>query len=847
MHTSRIYKFSEVILFKNILRVLKLPCVSYSQKRFSETLNDLLLNMPKVPNHTAVLKQQRQKLREKGKKYVPGTVSIKVLGSGAKGTSRSLYIFTDQSRYLFNCGEGTQRLAHEHKTKLSKLEHIFITHLSWDNIGGLPGVALTIQDVGVPEITLHGPPGTDAIFAATRRFVILKDLAIQLADLQNQEFEDNVMTVKYVPIYEAQHNDENKTDTTNIFNSINPSSVPDVNSSDETDDIDYYAHEKKRARSSSRSKDRKRLCQSPDSPKVATVSSVCNMAVSYICRLKPRPGSLNLEKCVEKGVPPGPLLGRLKSGEDVELEDGSVVKSVEVCFPDDPGPVFLVVECPSDSFLDSFINNPIFREHQATAEKDEDVAYLVVHFTPQEVMNDVRYRKWMDGFPASTFHLAINEGNTCTGSIAVHRVQNKLHQLHPVIFPLLNDSGILHEEVESETSVLSPTATVNPQNLIQAKTLLSVNLRPNRMLDSDSVVKINIKSFLDEISAIEGFSEALAELQNQLKSYDKGIAPYPKIVFLGTGSCIPNKTRNTSGIVLEISDSKVLMLDCGEGTLGQLWRFYGVDGAEEILRKLRCVYISHLHADHHLGLVGLIHARRRAFQTASTSSFPPLIVLAPKQIMAWLSFYHRRFQPLLHEIQLIPNSTLEMEKFGLDAESSMKLMETLEMNDISTVPVKHCPNAFGVALTHSSGWKITYSGDTMPCPQLIKLGQNSDLLIHEATMEDELVSEARLKMHSTTSEAIETGQKMGAKFTILTHFSQRYAKLPRFNNNFTSNVGIAFDNMQVRLGDLPVLPLFYPVLKLLFAEDYEELEQRAVRRQLRAERAANENKPQSES
>jgi ribonuclease BN (tRNA processing enzyme) len=64
------------------------------------------------------------------------------------------------NRYLFNCGEGTQRLAHEHKMKLSKLEHIFVTYPSWENIGGLPGVALTIQDVGVPEITLHGPAGT---------------------------------------------------------------------------------------------------------------------------------------------------------------------------------------------------------------------------------------------------------------------------------------------------------------------------------------------------------------------------------------------------------------------------------------------------------------------------------------------------------------------------------------------------------------------------------------------------------------------------------------------------------------------------------------------------------------
>lgn len=61
-------------------------------------------------------------------------------------------------RYLFNCGEGTQRLAHEHKMKLSKLEHVFITHSSWKNFGGLPGMCLTLQDSGVSEVVLHGPP-----------------------------------------------------------------------------------------------------------------------------------------------------------------------------------------------------------------------------------------------------------------------------------------------------------------------------------------------------------------------------------------------------------------------------------------------------------------------------------------------------------------------------------------------------------------------------------------------------------------------------------------------------------------------------------------------------------------
>lgn len=77
-------------------------------------------------------------------------------------------------------------------------------------------------------------------------------------------------------------------------------------------------------------------------------------------------------------------------------------------------------------------------------------------------------------------------------------------------------------------------------------------------------------------------------------------------------------------------------------------------------------------------------------------------------------------------------------------------------------------------------------------------GRGSDLLVHEATMEDGLEEEARKKKHSTTSEAIEVGRAMGAKFTLLTHFSQRYAKIPLFNDKFSASVGIAFDNMRVR-------------------------------------------------
>lgn len=63
--------------------------------------------------------------------------------------------------------------------------------------------------------------------------------------------------------------------------------------------------------------------------------------MAYICQLQPRPGALNLDKCVRLGVPAGPLLGKLKAGEDVVLPNGNVVSSKEVREPDDAGPVFL--------------------------------------------------------------------------------------------------------------------------------------------------------------------------------------------------------------------------------------------------------------------------------------------------------------------------------------------------------------------------------------------------------------------------------------------------------------------------------------------------------------------------
>jgi ribonuclease Z len=79
---------------------------------------------------------------------------------------------------------------------------------------------------------------------------------------------------------------------------------------------------------------------------------------------------------------------------------------------------------------------------------------------------------------------------------------------------------------------------------------------------------------------------------------------------------------------------------------------------------------------------------------------------------------------------------------------------------------------------------------------------------------------------------------MRAKFTLLTHFSQRYSKIPIFNETaFSSNtIGVAFDNMTISPNRYHYLPHFIPALKLMFADHCEEMDNKTTKRKLRQER-----------
>ncbi|GFO38064.1 Zinc phosphodiesterase elac protein 2, partial [Plakobranchus ocellatus] len=316
---------------------------------------------------------------------------------------------------------------------------------------------------------------------------------------------------------------------------------------------------------------------------------------------------------------------------------------------------------------------------------------------------------------------------------------------------------------------------------------------------------------------------------------------YPNVVFLGTGSSEPNKIRNQSCIVVQLSKDAVIILDCGEDSYGQLHRFYGKQKTLEMLRKVKAIFVSHMHGDHHLGLFSLLKERAKAFAVVD-APFTPVLLMAPIQMRRWLKFYHQELESVTHLLRFVKHQKNMKEfddKFNLSLATFEDVKQDLQLNEYRPVEVVHCRNAFGLVFTHENGYKVVYSGDTRPCESLVEAGADCDLLIHEATHEDALIAHAKASKHSTFSEAMDVGTRMKAKHVILTHFSQRYPHMvPFFDMDLPHNVGIAFDNMQVCPKTLASLPRLISPLTVLFTDKLQHLEIKRIKRT--REQAENE-------
>jgi len=323
-----------------------------------------------------------------------------------------------------------------------------------------------------------------------------------------------------------------------------------------------------------------------------------------------------------------------------------------------------------------------------------------------------------------------------------------------------------------------------------------------------------------------------------------------------------------SANLIKVPEVGNFLLDAGENTLGQIRRMYDAKESDKLLQDLRCIYISHIHADHHLGTVAVIKAWHEQNEKNLGANSQKLYLVVPSQYKQWLWEYSRIEAYGYKDLNILSCEDFLHSRDGATQvqDRVQRCCSDLSLEAFETSYAIHCLASYTVALTFNNGFKVAYSGDTRPTSGFVKIGKDCTLLIHEATFDDELRAEAVQKKHSTTSDAITTGNQMNAKCLLLTHFSQRYPKLPVIetaksaeakeaekivaealdgadptDDNSSTNspflppkftpavasadmkIGLAFDMLHVKIRDFWRLETLMPALRELFKHDIIEV------------------------
>jgi ribonuclease Z len=267
------------------------------------------------------------------------------------------------------------------------------------------------------------------------------------------------------------------------------------------------------------------------------------------------------------------------------------------------------------------------------------------------------------------------------------------------------------------------------------------------------------------------------------------------VVFLGTAGATPTARRAPAATLIRRGGDRIL-LDCGEGTQRQLLR------STVGLVDLDIVLFSHYHADHVLGLPGLLktydlRGRRQGLELYGPSGLSDLLtVFAP--IVGRLGFPLR-----VREIgngDEVPGDGYRLLAHSVDHRGPALAWELCEderpgafdVDEARRLGVPEGP-AFGelqrgTAVTSADGSVVTpaavlgparrgrtlvFSGDTRPCAAVRRAALGADLLVHEATFTEEDRERARETRHSTAAEAAELAAASGVKLLALTHLGAR--------------------------------------------------------------------------
>ncbi|HLU24813.1 MAG TPA: ribonuclease Z [Longimicrobiales bacterium] len=297
-----------------------------------------------------------------------------------------------------------------------------------------------------------------------------------------------------------------------------------------------------------------------------------------------------------------------------------------------------------------------------------------------------------------------------------------------------------------------------------------------------------------------------------------------RVTFLGTAASRPTVGRNVSALVIN-REGELLLFDCGEGTQRQMMRFgtgFGIDD----------VFITHMHADHFLGVIGLL--RTMGLQGREN----PIRLWAPEgggQILTDAVNLGVERVPFEIEIrELEPGQRVEREGYDVVAYRTQHggrslgyaLIEHPRLGRFNPERARELgvPEGplFGKLHRGESieidgrvitpdevvgpprpGRRIVYTGDTRPCRETVEIARGADLLIHDATFGEDESHRARATGHSTAREAGLVARKAGAVRLVLTHVSARYAEDPRALEREARRVFpraiVAYDGMEVEV------------------------------------------------
>lgn len=721
--------------------------------------------------------------------------AIQVLTSiNAESTGPSFILHTQEGkRYIIGrVPEGFQRLFNENRLRATRVEEIMVTGpIDWSSFGGLPGFLLTVANVSNPS---DGALNSNTTTESGGKLRLFASSGVK------QRLENAIDSWKYFIFHNAiklsgERGNFVKREFQDDFVSTR---AIDVKSDD------------------------------------GTICSSC-----YIIQFLPSRGKFRVDKAQALGVKPGHLYAKLIAGENIVTEAGNTVRPGDVMDLPPTPPRVVVVDVPSREFVKSAIQmdwNQMLPDTSGSKRRKTSNKANQRLPSPEagEFATDVKVMYHILGESVDPFDDSNNdyfEWMQSFGPEVIHYVSHKSYSPFSIS---LRSANILNQSLQK----------VLPNMFQTLKSWPATKRFPEKWSNIKNVYELDAVVLEPKI---EGYSE-LAKIENsgstlenstqdsQLHSLLDLSSEAGQVITLGTGSSQPAKHRNVISSVFN-RKGRSIMLDCGEGTLGSINRLFEKDQREELVANLEILYLSHLHADHHLGSISVIKEWLRLHEEDDKK----LVVLAPGNYFRFLNQWSHidqlnmsrlRLSDLEHYVSNKPSGpSLHSTRYPHQGPLNSQELENLGLAKISACRAIHCDWSYSTAFTYldstssnSSHFTMAYSGDTRPNELFAKLCPNADLLIHEATHEDDLQEDAIAKRHSTISEAIQTATAMQARNLLLTHFSQRYPKIPAIGmrDYGRMKVAVAFDGMMVDLDNIAEQASKFEELERMFKKGLEE-------------------------